>query len=68
MNNDDLRQLVRIRHQLRRLLPTQPSDADRDTARQLLDSMRALAARHATEHARLEPELTRWQARFQLVM
>jgi hypothetical protein len=66
MNNDDLRQLVRIRHELRRLLPNDAIDADRDAARKLLARMRALAAPHATEHAHLEPELTRWQARFQL--
>jgi len=66
MTNDDLRQLVRIRHELRRLLPTRPGGEDRDAARQLLARMRDLAAPNAAENARIEPELTRWQARFQL--
>jgi hypothetical protein len=68
MNNDELRQIVRIRHELRRLLPTPDGDADRDTVKQLLARMQALAAPHATEHDRIAPEVTRWQARFQLGM
>jgi hypothetical protein len=68
MNNDELRQIVRIRHELRRLLPTPHGDGDRDTARQLLARMQALAAPHATEQARIQPEVTRWQARFELGM
>ena len=72
MNNDELRQLVKIRHELRRLLPMQEAPTEvagpcnRDTARQLLSRMRDLTAPHVTERARIESEMIRWQSVFQL--
>ena len=66
MSNDDLRQLVKIRHELRRLMPADSGAASRDTARDLLARMRALVAPHSTEQARIEPEVTRWRSVFQL--
>jgi hypothetical protein len=65
MNHDELRQLVRIRHELRRLLPDQQGDSQ-ETARRLLSSMRALIAPHASEQARIEPEMVRWQSVFRV--
>jgi hypothetical protein len=65
MNHDELRQLVRIRHELRRLLPEPPGDRQ-ETARRLLSRMRALIAPHASEQARIEPEMVRWQSVFRV--
>lgn len=67
MSNDDLRQLVKIRHELRRLVPTQGgTGGSQETARDLLTRMRALVAPHVSEQARIEPEVIRWQSVFQL--
>ena len=60
MNHDELRQLVRIRHELRGLLPGRDADVRQESARRLLSRMRALVAPHASEQARIEPEMTRW--------
>jgi hypothetical protein len=62
MNHDEIRQLIRIRHELRRLMP----DKDRGAASRLLARMRALIARDARERATVEPEIERWQVAFQL--
>ena len=62
MNHDEIRQLVRARHELRRLMP----DRDRGAASRLLALMRTLTARDARERAKLEPEIERWQVAFQL--
>jgi hypothetical protein len=62
MNHDDIRQLVRIRHELRRLMPAR----DKGAATRLLARMRALTARDARERATVEPEIERWQAAFSL--
>ena len=64
MTHDELRQLVKIRHELRRLLPGQDLEGSREAARLLLDRMRALTASHIGEQAHIEPELTRWNAAF----
>jgi hypothetical protein len=64
MNHEELRQLVKIRHELRRLLPAGNTESDRQAARRLLDRMQALTAPHMTERAHIEPELTRWHAAF----
>ena len=63
MEYRELRELVRIRHQLRSLAM---SGEDRDTAASLLHRMRLLAARDATEGAAVEPEVQRWQFVFGL--
>jgi hypothetical protein len=65
MNHDELRQLVRIRHELRRLLPEPPGDRQ-ESARRLLSRMRALVAPHASEQALIEPEMVRWQSVFRV--
>lgn len=62
MSYEDARQLVRIRHELRRLSP----DRDQFAATRLLARMRAVAARDAVEHAAIQPELLRWQVAFRL--
>jgi hypothetical protein len=63
MEYRELRELVRIRHELRSLAMT---GEDRDTAASLLDRMRLLAARDAREVAAVEPEVQRWQFVFGL--
>jgi hypothetical protein len=60
----ELREMVRIRHQLRSLAMT---GEDRDTAASLLDRMRRLAARDAAEDAAVQPEVQRWQFVFGIV-
>ena len=65
MNHDELRQLVRIRHELRRLLPEQQGDRQ-EVAQRLLSRMRALVAPHASEQARIAPEMVRWQSVFRV--
>ena len=62
MKHDDVRQLIRIRHELRRLRPNR----DQRAARGLLDRMRALAAHDSRERASVEPEIERWQVAFAL--
>ena len=62
MNNEDLRQLVKIRHELRKLLPNQ----DQEAATRLLARMRALTSQYASESQAIEPEMVRWQAAFRL--
>jgi hypothetical protein len=62
MSYEEMRQLVRIRHELRRLEPEQ----DRDAAARLLSLMRSLSARDERELATVEPELQRWQVAFSL--
>jgi hypothetical protein len=62
MNHEDLRQLVRIRHELRRLMPERNGEA----AQRLLARMRALCATDPRERDAAEPELRRWQVAFQL--
>jgi hypothetical protein len=58
MEYTEMRELVRIRHELRSLATT---PEDRDTAVSLLDRMRRLAARDAAEEAAVKPEVQRWQ-------
>jgi hypothetical protein len=58
MEYTELRELVRIRHELRSLAM---NGEDRDTAASLLDRMRRLAAGDAAEDAAVQPEVRRWQ-------
>ena len=62
MEYREVRELVRIRHELRTLA----TRGDRDTAAPLLDRMRVLVARDAVENAAVEPEVSRWQFVFRL--
>jgi hypothetical protein len=62
MNHEELLQLVRIRHELRRLAPARDADA----AKRLLARMRALTARDPREKAAAEPEVRRWEVAFAL--
>jgi hypothetical protein len=64
MEYQELRELVRIRHELRSLAV---KGEDRDTAASLLDRMRLLAARDAVENAAVQPEVRRWQFVFGLL-
>jgi hypothetical protein len=63
MEYRDVRELVRIRHELRNLAV----DRDRQEAATLLDRMCALVSRDAVESAALQPEVQRWQWMFRLV-
>jgi hypothetical protein len=65
MSHEELRQLVSIRHELRRLLPESEGNRQ-ESARRLLSRMRALVAPHASEQERLEPEVLRWQSVFRV--
>lgn len=62
MNNEEVRQLVRIRHELRRLVP----ERDQEQATRLLARMHALTARYENESLAIRPELSRWQSAFSL--
>jgi hypothetical protein len=62
MNQDEIRQLIRIRHELRRLMPGRDCNA----AQRLLARMRALTSRDSRERAKVEPEIERWQVAFSL--
>ena len=63
MNFTDARELVRLRHELRRLLV----DRRTDQARSVLARLQALAASDAEEAVELTPELTRWQIRLDVL-
>jgi hypothetical protein len=54
------RELVRLRHELRRLVVERPADAD-TAARAILTRIEALVAADAEEAAAVVPELARWQ-------
>ena len=62
MTDKDVRQLVRIRYELRRL----SSEGDQAAAAKLLARMRALTAPHPTERPAIESEMLRWQVAFNL--
>jgi hypothetical protein len=61
MDYRDIRELVRIRYELRSL-----TRGAGQTAAPLLERMRNLAARDAAESAAVQTELRRWQSVFQL--
>lgn len=54
------RELVRLRHELRRLVVDRPEGADA-AARRILIRIEALVAADAEEAAAVGPELARWQ-------
>ncbi len=58
----EVRELVRIRHELRKFA----FGGDRDEATALLTRLSALAARDPVEHAAALPELQRWRLRLGL--
>ena len=60
MDYAETRDLVRIRHELRRLLAERPVGADA-AARALIARIEALVARDTEEAAVVRPELARWQ-------
>ena len=60
MDYAETRELVRIRHELRRLLAERPVGADA-AARALIARIEALVARDTEEAAVVRPELARWQ-------
>jgi len=58
----DVREMVRIRHELRSLAVR----GDSQTAASLLDRMRSLAARDEVEDAAVQVEMQRWRSVFRL--
>jgi hypothetical protein len=60
MDYVQMRELVRIRHELRRLLAERPAGADA-RARALIARIETLVASDTEEAALLRPELARWQ-------
>jgi len=52
-----LRELIRVRYELRRLL----AEDRREEALPFLERLRALAAADEEERAALEPEIARWE-------
>lgn len=62
MEYRDVRELVRIRHELRTLVER----GDRGTAASLLERMSTLAARDAAEQAAVQTEMRRWRFVFGL--
>lgn len=62
MTYNQTRELVRIRHELRKLV----EDRDQFAATRLLDRMRALTAKDAAESADIAPEMQRWRVVFRL--
>jgi hypothetical protein len=60
MDYAETRELVRIRHELRRLLRERPTGADAD-ARDLISRIEALVAADHEEAKVVVPELARWQ-------
>ncbi|MCG5054571.1 MAG: hypothetical protein KA712_16530 [Myxococcales bacterium] len=62
MDYRELRELVRIRHELRRFA----FGGDLDEASALLTRLGALAARDPKEHAAVMPEVQRWRLRLGL--
>lgn len=63
MDFDDVRELVRVRHELRRLRST----GERDEARALIERLRSLAERDPREAADVAAELPRWESSFGLM-
>jgi hypothetical protein len=62
MDYAEMRELVRLRHELRRLLAERPSGAEADAAaRTLLGRIASLVAADEEESAAVGPELARWQ-------
>lgn len=57
MSFTEVREMVRIRHQLRRLL----AEGKRAEARHLVARLRELAQRDAVESREVEPEIARWE-------
>ena len=64
MNFVDAREMIRLRHQLRRLLV----DRRPDEARAVLARLEALAASEPDEATALRPELARWQTSLDLLL
>ena len=62
MEFGEVRELVRIRHELRKYA----FGGDLDEASALLCRLGALAARDPVEHAAAQPELQRWRLRLGL--
>ena len=60
MDYAETRELVRIRHELRRLLRERPAGADTD-ARELISRIESLVAADHEEAKVVVPELARWQ-------
>ena len=60
MDYAETRELVRIRHELRRLLAERPAGAE-GAARALIARIEVLIASDTAEAAAVRPELARWQ-------
>jgi hypothetical protein len=65
MDYADTRELVRIRHELRRLLRERPAGGD-EHARALISRIETLVAADVEEAKVVVPELARWQVSLSL--
>jgi hypothetical protein len=61
MDYAEMRELVRLRYELRRLLAERPGSIDAGAARALIARIETLVAADAEEAAVVVPELARWQ-------
>ena len=61
MDYAEMRELVRLRYELRRLLAERPGRIDATAARALIARIETLVAADADEAAAVVPELARWQ-------
>lgn len=72
MADGDIRELVRIRHELRRLVVESRPAGGVDTepvlrrAEPLIRQMESIAARDPQEYAQMAPELSRWRSYLRL--
>ena len=63
MDYAEMRELVRLRHELRRLTVERPEGADA-AARAILSRIQELVAADVEEAASVAPELARWRVSF----
>ena len=61
MDYAEMRELVRLRYELRRLLAERPGSIDAGAARSLIARIEILVAADEEEAAVVVPELARWQ-------
>jgi hypothetical protein len=59
MTYAEIRELVRVRHELRRVA----AEGRREEAQRLCERLRALAESDPDERAEVEPEIVRWETR-----
>jgi hypothetical protein len=62
MNYAEVRELIRVRHDLRRAA----AEGRREEARALIERLRAIAERDPAERMEVEREIQRWEASVEL--